>query len=156
MKRLFILLCVLALLLSLPGGTAAAKPEEGTFTIAGYATDYTYETRPNGNVKFHMTAVGSVTGYFEGSFTFEEEGEVEMLPPGIPGKGKSQGIMTITTGSGQVVIKFHGKSEYLTTWGKFEVRHKDCTGEYEGLHGNGDYIGDANVVFTVVFDGKFH
>jgi hypothetical protein len=159
MKRLLILVCVLALLLSLPGAASAAKPEEGTFTIAGAATSYTYEIRPNGHVKFYMTAAGSVTGYFAGTFTFEEEGEVELLPPfppGIPGKGKSKGIMTITTDLGQVVIKFHGKSEYLTTWGKFEVRHKECTGEYEGLHGDGDYIGDAGVMFTVVFTGKFH
>ena len=159
MKRLLILVCILALLLSLPGGTAVAKPEEATFTITGYATSYTYEIRPNGHVKFYMTAAGYVTGYFEGTFTFDEEGEVEVLPPfppGIPGKGKSEGIMTITTDRGQVVIKFHGKSEYVTTWGKFDVKHKEGTGDYQGLHGNGDYTGDAGFFFTVVFDGKFH
>jgi hypothetical protein len=156
MKRLLILVCILALLLSLPGGTAVAKPEEGTFTIIGGATGYTAETRPNGHVKFYMTAAGSVTGYFEGTFTFDEEGEVELLAPGVPGKGKSEGIMTITTDRGQVVIKFHGKSEYLTTWGKFDVKHKEGTDDYEKLHGNGDYIGDAGGAFTVVFTGKFH
>jgi len=134
MKRLLILVCILALLLSLPGGTAVAKPEEAAFTITGYTTDYDYDIRPNGRIKFYLKAEGApgqacayffgdptacgVTGYFNGTFTFEEWGEYDPAS----GKGKNDGIMTVTTTEGQVVMKFHGKAEAQTVSGKFDVK----------------------------------
>jgi hypothetical protein len=163
MKRLILLICALAMLLALTG-VASASPEEeesGTFTITGY-TCYAgcyriVKIRPDMHVEFYLTAVGEVSGYLAGAFTFQEWGEVDLNPTGKDyGKGKNHGIMTITNDQGRAVIEFHGKAESGTVSGDFEVVHDDCTGDYASLDGHGQYTGNAGFNFTVIFTGEFH
>ncbi|MGA9350118.1 MAG: hypothetical protein WBW48_15130 [Anaerolineae bacterium] len=158
MKKLTILVCVLAMLLALTGVASASKPEPATFSITGYTTFYEWETLPNGRTKFHLTALGAVSGYFTGTFTFEEWGEVDLDPSTGEGsgKGKNHGIMTITTAEGEAIIRFNGKADSETVWGEFKVLHKEGTGAYQDLQGKGKYTGNAGLVFTVDFTGQFH
>lgn len=189
MKKLTILVCVLAMLLALTGVASASKPEPATFSITGYTTFYEYETLPNGRTKFHLMAQEGgevpeddalcqrwygvpcqtlclallgrpcgVTGYFTGTFTFEEWGTVDLDPitGEGSGKGKNHGIMTVTTAEGEAIIRFNGKTDSKTVWGEFKVLHKEGTGAYQNLQGKGKYTGNAGLVFTVDFTGQFH
>jgi len=168
MKKLLILLCVLALLLSLPGVASASKPVQGTFTISGYTDPYSvsFEQLPSGLFKFELSAVGAVAGdYFDGAgFTFDESGIVKIGPTGT-GSGNNKGTMTIIASDGsQAVIHFGGRSEITgyddygfpegSVEGSFTVLHG--TGQYANLHGQGKYSGGLGLVFTVTFTGKFH
>lgn len=188
MKKLTILVCVLAMLLALTGVARASKPEAATFSITGYTTFYEWKTLPNGRTEFHLTAQGGgegpeddalcmawygypcqtlclallgqpcgAAGYFAGTFTFEEWGEVDLDPSTGEGsgKGKNHGIMTITTAEGEAVIRFNGKTDSETVWGEFQVLHREGTGAYQDLHGKGKYTGNAGLVFTVDFTGRF-
>ncbi|MBM3134477.1 MAG: hypothetical protein FJZ89_04145 [Chloroflexi bacterium] len=163
MKRLILLICVLAMLLPLTGITSASPEEDepGTFTITGY-TCYAgcyriVKIRPGMQVEFYLTAVGTVSGHLAGAFTFEEWGEIDLNPTGKDyGKGKNHGIMTITNNQGQVVIAFHGKAESGTVSGDFEVVPEECSGDYARLAGRGQYTGNAGFNFTVTFTGELH
>jgi len=156
MKKLTILICVLAMLLALAGLASASKPEEGTFSITGDTTFYEYETLSSGRTKFHLAAAGGVTGYFSGTFTFEEWGIVDLDPETGEGSGRgtNHGLMTITTDDGETVVRFGGRAHFQNVWGNFTVVRG--TGVYEDLHGQGEYFGDAGFVFTVEFTGRFH
>ena len=156
MKKLTILICVLAILLSLTGVAWASKPEEGTFSITGYTIWFEYETLPSGLAKLHLKAAGDpdvvpetgVTGYFEGAFTFEEW----IIFDQVSGRGTNHAIMTIyPDGGGQVDVRWGGQSYAGEVWGHFTVLHGS------GLHGQGTYTGDAALFgFTVTFTGRFH
>lgn len=150
MKKLTILVCVLAMLLAFTGVASASEPEPGTFTIIGYTTSYEYDTLPSGLTKFHLKAMGDVTGDFEGTFTFNEWGIIDPAS----GRGINFGIMTITTNKGNMVITFGGQTDSLTVWGRFRVLYG--TGDYRGLRGWGTYTGEAALVFTVEFTSRFY
>ena len=96
-------------------------------------------------------------GDLTGQFTFEEWGVVD-FDPGTgtgSGEGKNEGILTITTSEGQVVMKFKGKADLQGVRGKFDIDKKAGTGIYHKFDGKGKYDGDAGLVFTVTFTGKF-
>jgi hypothetical protein len=103
-----------------------------------------------------------VAGYFEGAFTFEEWGIVDLDPETGEGSGQgtNHGIMTITTldgdgeVAGEVLIRFGGRADLQNVWGNFTALRG--TDAYEDLHGQGKYFGNAGLVFTVKFDGRFH
>jgi hypothetical protein len=187
MKKLVLLLSVIALLIIATGAVSAAKPAPDTFTITGYTTSYEYGTLPNGRTWFHVLAQSSgatleddafctallgipcqatcqtflakdcgVTGYFTGQFTFEEWGEVDLNPVtgAGSGKGKNNGVVTITAPDGTSVVRFNGKTDSQSVWGNFKIEKKEGTGAYADLKGNGDYTGNAGLVFSVTFNGK--
>jgi len=120
----------------------------GPFTTTGYNTilPHDWELLPSGRAKFHLTAQGGVTEYFEGTFTFEEWGIVD-----LGGRGTNHGIMTITTDDGEAVIRFGGQANLATdpssVGGSFTVL--DGNGAYKGLKGQGMFDGDAELTFTV-------
>jgi hypothetical protein len=61
MKKLVLLLSVIALLIIATGAVSAAKPAPDTFTITGYTTNNPFEdneTLPNGHVRYHILAQG--------------------------------------------------------------------------------------------------
>lgn len=168
MKKLTIVICVLATVLALTGVASASRPEPATFTITGYTPYWEFGPLPSGRIRLHLTAEGApgavckeyfgkkklcgISGYFEGTFTFDER--VTFDPDS--GLGKNHGIMTITTAEGDVAIRFKGKTDSETVWGKFKVLHKEGTGVYQDLHGKAKYTGNAGLVFTVDFTGRFH
>lgn len=156
MKRFLLTLGVILLLLIPVGAASADKPAPEAFTISGYTTGYDYQTRPNGRTSFHLTAQGDVTGYFTGTFTFEEWGEVDLDPVtgAGSGRGKNHGIVTITTPDGTAVVRFNGKTDSQSVWGNFKVEKKEGTGAYDDLKGQGDYTGNAGFLFSVTFTGK--
>jgi hypothetical protein len=160
MKRLTILVCILVMLLSLPGVASASPPERKTFTITGCQVPET-ELLPSGLIKFRVTAEGTVSGDFGGTFSFDEWGIVDQS-----WRGTNHGIMSIKTYDngkvvGEVVISFNGRTEFFAVWGNFTVLQ--ATGAYEHLHGQGTYAtgnGDPPtnyaLPFTVDFTGQFH
>jgi hypothetical protein len=118
-KRIAMLALVVVMLVTLTGVASAAKPVDGTFTIRGYTTDYTFHKLPNGLTSYHLSAKSSgspadddvcealyqmpcqqtcpkflsaacgVTGYFNGQFTYEEWGTVDFDP--VTGQGSGEG-----------------------------------------------------------------
>ncbi|MCO6451541.1 MAG: hypothetical protein J5I90_12205 [Caldilineales bacterium] len=94
-------------------------------------------------------------GYFDGgSFTFEEWGLYYPLPsPPFNALGANYGLMTIATDTGEADMRFGGLAVLdsinggLDAVGSFQVL--DGSGEYKRLKGQGDYFGDADLVFTV-------
>ena len=70
------------------------------------------------------------------------------------GKGKNNGIVTITTPDGTSVVRFNGKTDSKSVWGNFKIEKKEGTGAYADLKGNGDYTGNAGLVFSVTYNGK--
>jgi hypothetical protein len=159
MKKLALLLCVLVMLFAATGVASAGQLEPGTFTITGYTTGYNSWTGPNGRTWFHVTAEGVAEGYFSGTFTFEEWGVVDLDlttdPPTGSGKGTNTGVVTITTEDGQERVRFAGVTDSVSVWGKFTVAQEDGTCGYAGLQGYGSYRGNAGLVFTVTFTGRF-
>lgn len=97
-----------------------------------------------------------VTGDLVGEFTFEEWGEVDFNPAtgAGSGKGKNNGVVTIIAPDGGTVVQFDGKTDSRDVWGKFKVEKKEGTGTYADLKGNGDYTGNAGLMFSVTFAGK--
>ena len=176
MKKLTILICVLAILLALTGVASASKPEEGTFWITGYTdpNSYEYQTLPSGRTKFSLTAFGTVSGYCfdEAGFTYDERGMVYLDLATGTGSGNNRGTMTIITNNGNVIIRFGGKSTitdiipipvppYAVPVGFVEGTFTvlDGTGDYAGLHGQGTYTGSMPPPwepFIVEFTGRFH
>jgi len=99
-----------------------------------------------------------VTGRFlAASFKFEEKGNVDYDPITKQGSGKgtNQGDLTITMPDGsKAVIRFDGQADLQTVSGNWRVL--SSSGTLDGLHGQGKYTGNAGLVFSVTFDGKFH
>jgi len=97
---------------------------------------------------------------FTGEFTFDEWVELRMNPltGAIYGKVKNNGIVTITTVTpdASTVVQFKGEADSLNVWGKFKVEKKTGTGAASGLKGQGDYAGNAGLVFSVTFTGKLN
>jgi hypothetical protein len=157
MKKLALVVCVCVLLISATGMAYAEKPDPEAFTISGYTMGYDFQSLPNGLTSFHLTAQGNVTGYLEGTFTFEEWGEIDLDPMtgAGSGMGKNNGIVTITAADGSIaVVEFEGETDSVSVWGDFKVAKKDGTGAYEDFKGHGDYSGDAGFLFAVTFTGK--
>ena len=100
--------------------------------------------------------VGDFIGDSSGEFIFEEWGVVDLDPVTYEGsgKGKNDGIATITTPDGTSVVRFNGKTDSQSVWGNFKIEKKKGTGAYADLKGSGDYTGNAGLVFTVTFTGK--
>ena len=100
-----------------------------------------------------------VDGFFDGEFTFEEWGVVDLdltqTPPTGSGRGTNTGIVTITTADGQERVKFVGVTDSVSVWGKFTLEPNDGTRCYAGLQGSGNYRGNAGLAFTVKFTGRF-
>jgi hypothetical protein len=159
MKKLVLLACVFVLLIATAGAASAHNPEPGQFTITGYTTDYGFQTGPNGRTWFHLTAEGTAEGYFNGPFTFEEWGVVDLdltkVPPTGSGKGTNTGVVTITTADGQERVRFAGVTDSINVSGKFTVAQEDGSRGFAGLQGYGSYRGNAGFAFTVTFTGKF-
>jgi hypothetical protein len=157
MRKSALLLCVLVMLVSATAAASANRPETDSFTITGHTTDYKYWTGPNGRTWFHLTAEGDVVGYFNGTFTFEESGVVDLDPEtGVgSGRGTNTGVVTITTTEGQERVRFVGVTDSVSVWGKFTAAAEDGSCGYAGLQGYGTYKGNAGLVFTVTFTGKF-
>jgi len=103
-------------------------------------------------------ACGVAGEIFSGEFTFEEWGEVDLNPltGEGSGKGKNDGIVTLIMPSGQAQVDFKGKTDSVNVWGNWQLQKKDGTGSYTDLKGQGDYTGNAGLVFTVKFEGKVH
>jgi hypothetical protein len=59
MKKLVLLLSVIALLIIATGAVSAGKPEPEQFTITGYTTFYETRPLPNGRTWFHLLAKSS-------------------------------------------------------------------------------------------------
>ena len=51
-------------------------------------------------------------------------------------------------------MQFNGKTDSQSVWGNFKIEKKEGTGAYADLKGNGDYTGNAGLVFSVTFNGK--
>jgi hypothetical protein len=166
MKKLILLVCLLALLLSLPGVAAATPPVDKRFFLKGDTiggSDPVY--LPSGQMKYYLIAAGEVTGDFTGKFEFEEWG---ISHP--DGSGNNRKLVTITSGDSSMIIRTQGQSqitgyEYVdglgwlpVGWvkGTFTVLRAD--GDWAGYHhGQGTYSGDLRVFgFTVQYDGQFH
>ncbi len=146
MKKLVLFACIFVLLIGATGAVSADKPVEDSFTIHGVTDPYSISsgTLPNGRTWFHLMSEGNVEGYFAGTFTFEEWGEVDMNT----GMGKNNGIITIfTDGNDPVRVQFEGKTDSVNVWGKWKTKDSD-------VKAHGDYTGDAGFVFSVTFDGK--
>ncbi len=99
-----------------------------------------------------------VTGYFGGgTFKFKEKGNVDYDPITQQGSGKgtNQGDLTISMpDGGKAVIRFNGKADLQSVNGNWRVL--SSSGSLAKLHGEGRYSGNAGLVFSVTFDGKFH
>jgi len=98
-----------------------------------------------------------VEGYFDGEFTFEEWGVVDLDPVTGTGSGKgtNTGIVTITTADGQERVRFVGVTDSVSVGGKFTLEPGEGTRCYAGLQGSGNYRGNAGLAFTVTFTGRF-
>jgi hypothetical protein len=102
-------------------------------------------------------AAGIIDGKpLSGEFIFDEwvEFRVNPVTGQIRGQIKNDGDVTITAPDGSFVTRFNGRTDTLNVWGNFKIEKKDGTGVYEDLKGNGDYTGNAGLVFTVTFTGK--
>jgi hypothetical protein len=153
MKKLALLLSVIALLIVATSAVFAAKPEPNTFTITGTTAFSGSKLLPNGHTEYYFTAEGGVEDYFNGTFTFQEV--VDFAPDS--GKIKNNGVITITTSIGTTIVRFGGEADSASVWGNFKVEKKEGTGAYVDLRGQGDYTGNAaypGTPFSVTYSGK--
>jgi hypothetical protein len=158
MRKLALVLCVLVMLVAATTAASAGKPEPDSFTINGITESLVTDTMPSGITKFQTIARGTVLGYFEAAaFTFEETGIGSYDETTYQARATNHGVMTITDGSGDVVVvRFDGQADLLSVWGNYRIL--DGTGTYAGLHSEGTYQGttDLGGGFTVEFTGNFH
>jgi hypothetical protein len=105
---------------------------------------------------FNNPGLCGVSGYFDGTFTFVEWGNVDLDPVTMEGSGwgTNHGILTITSDNGEVIIRFDGRTDSQSVWGNYRVLRG--TGDYANLHGQGTYHGNAGLAFTVTYEGRFH
>lgn len=136
MKKLFILICVLAMLLTLTGVASASPPKPLTFRIDGHTTAIQPFPPPPPPGTYHLTSEGGVSGDITGTFVMDECLLVYQ-------EVKNVGYIAITTNeSGKVFILFVGGLDPggLTISGHFWVTRG--TGAYRGLEGRqGGYHG---------------
>ena len=188
MKHFAMLALVVVMLVTFTGVASAADPVVGTFTIRGYTTEYTFHKLPNGLTSYHLLAKSSgspadeaacqalygmrckktcpkflsaacgVTGYFNGQFTYEEWGTVDLDPVTGEGSGvgKNVSVLTVNASDGKVMAGLIGKIDRQGVTGKFVLQQKNGTGAHRGLEGAGDYTGSGGLVFAVTFTGEFH
>ena len=158
MKHFAMLALVVVMLVTLTGVASAADPVDGTFTIRGYTTEYTFHKLPNGLTSYHLFAVGTSTDYFTGPFTYEEWGTVDFDPVTLQGsgEGKNVSVLTVNASDGKVMAELIGKTDLQSVTGKFVLQQKNGTGAHRGLEGAGDYTGSGGLVFAVTFTGEFH
>lgn len=169
MKKLISLLVVLAAVSMFVSVAFADGPEHGTFVTEGTTDPYSIRLKEldNGKTGFRLKASGTVTGYFEGTWSFKEWGVVNEL-----GQGPNWGVLTIDShkddDSGKVVILFWGQADPYTgvegTWNVLKGK-----GDYKDLRGHGTYTGTPGICipqeggdppflcfpFTVTYDGLF-
>jgi len=187
-KHFAMLALVVVMLVTFTGVASAADPVDGTFTIRGYTTEYTFHKLPNGLTSYHLLAKSSgspadeaacqalygmrckktcpkflsaacgVTGYFNGQFTYEEWGTVDLDPVTGEGSGvgKNVSVLTVNASDGKVIAGLIGKVDLQSVAGKFVLQQKNGTGAHRGLKGAGDYTGSGGLVFAVTFTGEFH
>jgi hypothetical protein len=132
------------------------------------------EFLPSGYVKFHIQAQGGpafddntlcqslygvpcenlclsvggacgVSGFFGGSFSFDEWGVVDPTFAGA-----NDGLLTITTNGGTARARFGGQAVGETVSGSFQFL--GGTGDYRRLQGIGTYAGNAGYVFSVNYE----
>jgi len=174
MKKAILPIFVLAMLLALVGSASAGgTPEDITFTIDGSTIDPGKFEQKRCKYEFKdLTAVGSVTGGLEGLFTYDEEGKVDLCPDSGPPSGSNEGVMTIVTGQGTLVIEFKGVTELesqtgpSSVWGvsgDWELKSATPTSGYAGIEDTGEYSGHtyleedpADSWFEVTFEGWFY
>ena len=161
MKRLLALTLILVLLLGFgsvvwakPGvkSDPAPDPQPIVFTIINdplrtavgglYDEDYP-------KVEWAIEAEGWASGGLNGSFRFIEEVKGDY----ITFSGSNEGLMTIWTADGTIVIEFKGAAVYGSLDGVWEA--KSGTGAYDGIEGGGTMTGIAALdFFYVTFDGS--
>jgi hypothetical protein len=133
MKKLTILICVLAILLASTGVASASPAQPKKFRIKGHTTIIDLTT-------FSITSEGKVIQHIQGTFSMQET--VIPLNQDLT-EFLNFGILTITTKKGDaVVIDFSGSSDNETVQGTFEVT--GGTGAYQGFTGGGAYEGIAD------------
>lgn len=143
MAKLTRLILLLIILMTFTGVASAARPEPGPFTTAGYTTGAESAPLPNGFLKFHLTNQGTVSGYFNGTFAFDEWGLVDLATY----VGSNRGLMTVTTPSGAADLSFSGTFDYQSVAGSFAFLNG--TDAYKGIKGGGTKTGSSGYVFTV-------
>lgn len=165
MKKLTILICVLAMLLAFTGVASADCLIQDTIVVSGHLTTEP-EVKQIGPYLFieGMQASGtaaSVTLFPEppgASFSIDDEDAIIDLRTL---EGVNWGRITIATDEGEVYIRFYGRTFDLdpeTMFGSVagQFRVVGATGEFAGLRGWGRYSGDAAPVFTLTFTGWFY
>jgi len=154
MKKLTILICVLAMLLALTGVASASPDEPRKFRTEGYTTSF--DLMPTGKKKCTVLLLsqGKVTRHIQGTFTMSEllhfhEScgyliwqfmETGQMP--IPYSNKGSTLTILPKQGGEVQIGFEGDTEGETVWGDFRVTDVDETDFYKDLIGHtGAYEG---------------
>ncbi len=128
MKKLILLVCVLAMLLALAGVASASPAQPGKFRIKGYTT----YVDPSGFPVVGLQSAGKVIQHIQGTFTMDETLDYY--------QSTNSGTLNITTKKGDtVVIGFAGGTDGATVWGGFWVI--SGTGAYANLTGGGTYEG---------------
>jgi hypothetical protein len=125
-----------------------------SFTITGQTTSFIWVLLPSdlarGHFSFRLTAEGTCTGFFKGTFSFSEWVSANPLTL----RGSNHGHILITTSEGSTVsLAFAGDATANAVGGNFSVL--SGTGDHFGLRGGGTYSGNAALEFTVDFGGRF-
>lgn len=134
MKKLILLVCLLAMLLTLTGVAAASPAKPQSFRIDGH----TRVSRPCIQLPppaiYYLKSDGDVSGDIQGTFVMDEYLFVYT-------QLKNIGYMTITANKrDKVFIWFAGDTDgYSRVWGHFWVIY--ATGAYAGFKGGGKYEG---------------
>ena len=141
MKKLTILICVLAILLVSTSAASASREQPTKFRIKGHTTLMDFQGLP------FLQSEGKAIRHITGTFTMDEY-VLPVFDPENPYEPPSSfinwGTLTITTKKGdEVLIGFSGMSDEETVTGTFQVT--SGTGVYEDLIGAaGDYEGIAD------------
>lgn len=163
MKKLTLLICVLAMLPGLAGGASADAPIRDTIKVSGWLTAEPTVTPigPNRILIEDMQAKGTVTSsnLFKGADFFIDDEDAIINLRAL--RGRNWGQITIDTVAGKVHIEFHGQTfdlDEITLSGSVagQFRVVGATGDFEGLRGQGRYSGTAAFLFTLTFTGQFH
>ena len=192
MKKLVLLLSVIALLIIATGVVSAAKPAPDTFTITGYQLTLLYELR---NIA-QRSHVVSCAGAGWRRQTSEDDafctGSSLAYPARPParhsgeglrrhrllqlvsslsrsgasspqsrdrrhgsGKGKNEGVVTITAPDGTAVVRFNGKTDSQSVWGNFKIEKKEGSGRIcRSQRATAITPATLALVFSVTFTGK--
>jgi hypothetical protein len=130
-----------------PGRSTEAESMAETFTITGHTTSLQIKSSWRDLLRLHfelfLTTQGSVQGFFEGSFAFDESVCARLLSL----KGSNHGRMTISAPDGSTVaVSFRGEARARAVQGVWHV--ESGTGSYVDLKGKGTFRGDAALRFT--------